>query len=185
MYSTYGEEMIARAEAFATAAHYAVDQKRKFTGVPYIVHPRAVAGIIQALPDHTWQQVCMAWLHDTVEDTGVTLEVIRTLFGEEIAQGVGYLTNVERDAGNRKARHKMNVDRLALAPGRVQDVKLADIKDNIKNIAQLGPSFAPVFLEEKLDVMRVLALRGDKVLWSLTMDQIQNQKQELSLAQEA
>ncbi|OCP21963.1 MULTISPECIES: HD domain-containing protein [unclassified Ensifer] len=179
-YSAYGTEMIARAEAFATAAHEAVGQTRNYSGESYIVHPRAVAKIIQALPDHTWQQVCMAWLHDTVEDTGVRLETIRAHFDEEIKEGLYYLTNVEREAGNRRERHAMNIERLALAPARVQTVKLADIKDNTKNVAQLAPSFAPLFLKEKDDVMAVLK-RGDPVLWSLTMDQIEQQKKELAL----
>jgi (p)ppGpp synthase/HD superfamily hydrolase len=183
-YSAYGEQMIARAEAFATAAHYAIDQRRKFTNEPYIVHPRAVAEIVQALPDHSWQQVCMAWLHDTVEDTGVTLEVIRAQFDEDIAEGLYYLTNIGQAAGNRKHRHQINVERLALAPWAVQTVKIADIKDNTKNVAVLAPSFAPLFLKEKEDAMAVLR-GGDKVLWSLTMDQIEQQKQEIANVQEA
>ncbi|MBX5130752.1 HD domain-containing protein [Rhizobium lentis] len=184
IYSVYGASMIARAQDFATAAHYAVGQRRKFTNEPYIVHPRAVAGIIQALPDHTWMQVVWAWLHDTVEDTEISLDVIHTSFGSEIARGLYYLTNVEREAGNRKLRHRLNIERLAGAPPRVQTVKIADIKDNTKNIAALGGSFAPVFLQEKEDAMAVLT-RGDQVLWSLTMDQILKQKQEVALVQEA
>jgi (p)ppGpp synthase/HD superfamily hydrolase len=184
VYSVYGASMIARAQDFATAAHYAIGQRRKFTNEPYIVHPSAVAAIIQALPDHTWQQVVWAWLHDTVEDTEINLNVISTSFGSEIAEGIFYLTNVEREAGNRKKRHEINVERLAGAPARVQTVKIADIKDNTKNIAALGGTFAPLFLSEKLDAMAALQ-RGDKVLWSLTMDQIQQQKQEIANAQEA
>ncbi|MBX4911465.1 bifunctional (p)ppGpp synthetase/guanosine-3',5'-bis(diphosphate) 3'-pyrophosphohydrolase [Rhizobium bangladeshense] len=184
IYSIYGAQKIARAEAFATAAHYAVGQRRKFTNEPYIVHPRAVAAIIQALPDHTWQQVVLAWLHDTVEDTGVTLDVIEEMFGADIRYGMHFLTNVEREAGNRKARHTLNIKRLAGAPALIQTVKVADIKDNTKNIAALGGSFAPVFLQEKLDAMAVLT-NADQVLWSLTMDQILKQKEEVALVQEA
>ncbi|AGC36149.1 metal-dependent phosphohydrolase [Rhizobium phage RHEph10] len=184
VYSIYGAQMIARAQAFATAAHHAIDQRRKFTNEPYIVHPGAVAAIIQALPDHTWQQVVWAWLHDTVEDTAITLDVVEKAFNHEIRYGLEYLTNVEREAGNRKHRHRLNVDRLARAPARVQTVKIADIKDNTKNIAALGGSFGPVFLEEKLDAMIALTF-GDQVLWSLTMDQILKQKEEIAHAKEA
>ncbi|WP_276122656.1 HD domain-containing protein [Pararhizobium qamdonense] len=180
VYSTYGVAQIAKAEAFATAAHEAINQRRNYSGEPYIVHPRSVAAFVGALPDHTWQQVVLAWLHDTVEDTGVTLQTIRTLFGPEIADGMYFLTNVEKSAGNRMKRHELNVERLKKAPGRVQTVKLADIYDNTKNIAELAPSFAPVFLREKVDVMGVL-LRADKTLWSMTMDQIERQQKEIRL----
>ncbi|QIG69176.1 putative metal-dependent phosphohydrolase protein [Rhizobium phage RHph_N1_15] len=184
IYSIYGAQMIIRAEAFATAAHYAIDQRRKYTNKPYIIHPRAVAALIQALPEHTWQQVVLGWLHDTVEDTEITLDVIKTIFGREIRDGLYFLTNVEREVGNRKMRHKLNLERLAEAPAHVQTVKIADIKDNTKDIAVLGESFAPLFLEEKLDAMAVLT-RGDQVLWSLTMDQILKQKEEIAHAQTA
>ncbi len=183
-YSLYGTHMIARAQAFATAAHAAIGQKRTYTGEPYIVHPRAVAELVAALPRASWQQVVCAWLHDTVEDTQITLTHIRDSFGDEIAEGLFYLTNVEREAGNRRKRHQINVERLAKAPGWIQDVKLADIKDNTKNLAVLPRDFARLFLSEKEDVMCVLT-SADPVFWSLVNDQIHQQKLELANVQEA
>lgn len=183
-YSSYGQQMISRAEAFATAAHEAVNQKRKFTDEPYIVHPRAVASVVQRLQVHSWEQIVLAWLHDTVEDTGVTRETIRIIFGSEIADGIYYLTNVERSAGNRRERHRLNVQRLRLAPANVQTVKVADIFDNTKDIAALAPDFAPVFLAEKDDVMEALR-NADPALWAMTMAQIENQKKELKHGQKA
>ena len=45
-------DMEPRAKAFATAAHAAVKQRRKYTGAPYIVHPAAVVEIVRSVP-HT------------------------------------------------------------------------------------------------------------------------------------
>lgn len=55
------------AEAFATAAHAAIDQRRKWTGAPYIMHPESVVRIIQTVEWHTVDMVCAAWLHDVLE----------------------------------------------------------------------------------------------------------------------
>lgn len=170
-YSLLGENMIRNAEVFATAAHAAIDQRRKYTGEPYITHPRTVAGIVQSCHAHTWQQVVLAWIHDTVEDTKVTLDIIRDMFGSEIAGGLYFLTNVEKSAGNRAARHQMNVQRLADAPGWVQTVKIADIYHNTKHIVDLDPVFAPQYLKEKTHAMLSLK-KGDQVLWQMTFEQI-------------
>lgn len=180
-YSSVGENMIRNAEIFATAAHGAIDQRRKYTGEPYIVHPRTVAGLVQACRDHTWPQVVLAWLHDTVEDTKITLDTVGGLFGDQIATGLHFLTNVDSSAGNRAQRHLLNVARLERAPGWVKTVKVADIYDNTKRIVELDPVFAPKYLKEKEHAM--LALRGaDHILWELTFEQIQRLNRELLLA---
>ena len=111
-YSVHGDQMIAKADTFAFAAHGAIKQVRKYTGEPYITHPRRIAGMVQAIPDHTWQMVVWALLHDTVEDTQLTLADVRSEFGEEIADGLYFLTNVEQSAGNRAHRHYLNCERL-------------------------------------------------------------------------
>jgi len=81
-----------RARAFATAAHAAVKQLRKYTGEPYIVHPAAVAEIVKSVR-HTPEMIAAAWLHDVVEDTGVTLEAIESEFGADVTSLVFWLTD--------------------------------------------------------------------------------------------
>ena len=170
-YSVFGDNQIARADLFAFAAHSAVKQVRKYTGEPYINHPRAVAGMVQALPNHTWQQVVLALLHDTVEDTGVTLDQIRQEFGDEIRSGLYLLTNVGKEAGNRATRHYLNCERLRQAPPDVATVKVLDIRDNTGNIVDLDPVFAPKYLQEKVEAMRHLT-QADPIVWKLTMERI-------------
>ncbi|VDZ55823.1 bifunctional (p)ppGpp synthetase II/ guanosine-3',5'-bis pyrophosphate 3'-pyrophosphohydrolase [Serratia odorifera] len=60
--------LVERARRYATKAHAAIDQRRKYTNAPYIVHPQAVVEIVRSVP-HTDEMLAAAWLHDTVEDT--------------------------------------------------------------------------------------------------------------------
>lgn len=81
--------MIHKAILFAACAHEG--QKRKGSDIPYIVHPFEVA---QILTDAGVSEsvICAGLLHDTVEDTGVTLEEIKREFGNDIAMLVSVMT---------------------------------------------------------------------------------------------
>jgi (p)ppGpp synthase/HD superfamily hydrolase len=156
--------MVERARVFATAAHAAVKQVRKYTFEPYIVHPTEVAGIVDALEGATFEMVAAAWLHDTVEDTGVTIEVIRSEFGNEVAELVGWLTDVSKpEDGNRSVRKAIDREHTARAPAEAQTVKLADLIANSRSILAHDPAFARVYLEEKRMLLEVL-IRGDATL---------------------
>ena len=81
--------MIHEAIIFAALAHEG--QKRKGTDVPYIVHPFEVAQILTKA-GASESVICAGLLHDTVEDTEVTLEEIRQKFGGEVAEMVSVMT---------------------------------------------------------------------------------------------
>src|ERR1700719_3147112 len=74
---------VERARIFATAAHTAVKQTRKYTHEPYINHPAAVVKLVASVP-HTPEMLAAAWLHDVVEDTGVTLKILDAEFGGKV-----------------------------------------------------------------------------------------------------
>lgn len=80
-YSAVDRELIQRAYHFADAAHQG--QKRA-SGQPYISHCLAVAEILSELKIPP-TVIVAGLLHDTVEDTGTTLEDIQSEFGEEVA----------------------------------------------------------------------------------------------------
>lgn len=154
-----------RALLFATAAHAAVGQVRKYTGEPYIVHPIEVASIVETVPGHTVEMVAAAYLHDVIEDTQVDIEILRREFGDEIANLVLWLTKVgEAEHGNRAQRKELDREYLALAPADAQTVKLADLIANTKSIVEHDPKFAEVYLREKLALLQVLK-KGDHDLW--------------------
>jgi (p)ppGpp synthase/HD superfamily hydrolase len=155
--------MVERARVFATAAHAAVGQVRKYTFEPYIVHPAEVAKIVRDAGGSE-AMVAAAWLHDTVEDTGVTIETIRAEFGVEVAELVGWLTDVSRpEHGNRAHRKALDRAHSAAAPAEAQTVKLADLIANTRSIMAHDEAFAKTYLEEKRLLLAVMT-KGDPVL---------------------
>jgi (p)ppGpp synthase/HD superfamily hydrolase len=162
-------ELMDKALVFATAAHAAVGQVRKYTGEPYIVHPIEVAGIVACVP-YTEAMICAALLHDVLEDTKVTEDLLRTEFGDTVTDLVVWLTKVEVP-GNRKARKKSELKRLAGAPAEVQTIKLADLLANTPSIVKHDPKFAKVYLKEKLDLIAVLT-KGNAELKKRAYEQV-------------
>ena len=84
-------EIIERAFNFARNAHRGV---RRRSGEPYILHPIAVARIVCEEIGLGSTSICAALLHDVVEDTEYTVEDIRNIFGDKIAQIVEGLTKI-------------------------------------------------------------------------------------------
>lgn len=164
--------LIEKARAFATAAHAAVGQLRKYTFEPYIVHPAEVAALVATVPGHTPEMIAAAWLHDTVEDTGVTSELIRKEFGDEVAELVGWLTDVSRpDHGNRAARKAVDRAHTAGAPAAAQTIKLADLIANTRSIMAHDEKFAVTYLAEKRMLLEVMT-KGDPGLMAQARAQI-------------
>jgi len=155
--------VVEKARVFATAAHAAVGQKRKYTGEDYIIHPAEVASLVMSVP-HTDEMLAAAWLHDVVEDTGVTLAQVRTEFGVEVAELVAWLTDVSKpEDGNRATRKGIDARHSAAAPAEAQTVKLADLISNSKSILVHDPNFAQVYLQEK-SLLLTLMDKGDPTL---------------------
>lgn len=164
-------DVVERARVFATAAHAAVAQLRKYTMEPYIVHPAEVVSIVRSVP-HTEAMLAAAWLHDTVEDTGVTLETVRAEFGDEVATLVGWLTDVSRpEQGNRAVRKAIDRAHSAAAPAEAQTIKLADLISNTRSIMEHDEKFARTYLEEKRLLLEVMT-KGDATLMAIARKNI-------------
>jgi len=156
--------MVEQARVFATAAHAAVKQVRKYTFEPYIVHPAEVANIVATVP-HTDVMLAAAYLHDTVEDTGVTIEDITREFGHEVAALVSWLTDVSTpEDGNRAVRKAIDREHTAQAPAEAQTVKCCDLIANTKSIVKHDPAFARVYLAEKRELLAVLTRANPVIL---------------------
>ena len=158
-----GEAIVKKAFHFAQQAHQG--QVRKYTGEPYINHPVAVAKLVAEVCDNK-EMVAAALLHDTVEDTAATILDIRREFGKTIAIWVEQLTKVSQSGhGNRAVRKALDRAHTALADHEAKTIKLADVFDNIKNIAEKDPKFAQVYMQEKRDLLEVLT-EGDQGLYA-------------------
>lgn len=152
------------AALFAHKAHASVGQVRMYTGEPYVCHPKAVVEIVRSVP-HTPSMILSAWLHDTVEDTGITLEMIGYYFGDEVADMVEMLTDVSKpEDGNRAIRKAIDLAHTAKASPSAKTIKLADLIDNSSTILARDPVFAKIYLEEKRRLLEVLH-EGDRTLW--------------------
>ena len=157
-------DRLKRAIAIAKKAH--AGQLRK-TGEPYIVHPLAVKKILEewGMDEDT---VIAGVLHDTVEDTDLTLADIKAEFGESVAflvDGVTKLSaarNGMRDIDTYLPETKDNFLRLMIALGddiRVLIIKLADRLHNLRTLSALPPDKQRKIAKESLEVFAPLADR--------------------------
>ncbi len=110
-----GYQMVEKAWHFAEKAHEG--QVRK-SGEPYFIHPCFVASILTDLMIDP-PTIAAGLLHDTVEDCeGITLDTIRTEFGEEVAGLVDGVTKLNRlDFANREEAQAESVRKMILAMG--------------------------------------------------------------------
>lgn len=158
--------MEAAARAFATTHHAAIGQVRKYTGEPYIHHPRAVVELVRSV-SHTEVMLAAAWLHDTVEDTMATLGAIHAAFGSDVARMVEMLTDISiPEHGNRAQRKAIDRAHTALASPDAKTVKLADLIDNTRSVLDRDQEFAKVYIPEKRLLLEVLQ-EGDSTLWRM------------------
>jgi GTP pyrophosphokinase len=159
--------LLQRAYDVAEAAH--ATQKRK-SGDPYITHPLAVATILAGLGMDTTTLVA-ALLHDTVEDTGQTVESITEAFGPEVAHLVDGVTKIDRvklgDAAQAETIRKMIVA-MARDP-RVLVIKLADRLHNMRTLRFLPPEKQEKKARETLEILAPLAHRlgMNTIKWEL------------------
>ena len=162
---------VERAKVFATAAHAAVGQTRKYTGEPYVVHPMEVASLVESVGG-TEAMVAAALLHDVLEDTGVTVDVLEEQLGSEVADLVLWLTDVSKpNDGNRSTRKALDRQHSAAAPAAAQTVKVADLISNTRSIVAHDPDFAKVYLAEKRLLLDVLT-RADPTLLTMARKQV-------------
>ena len=155
-------DLVHRAKEFAILAHEG--QVRKYTHVPYIVHPVEVMEIVRTVK-HDDTMLAAALLHDVVEDTDCTIDDIRAEFGENVASLVADLTDVSKpDDGNREVRKAKDRAHLASASAAAQTVKIADLISNSLDIMKHDPAFAKIYIAEKLLLLGVRT-RADKTLF--------------------
>lgn len=165
--------MVVEAKMFATAAHAAIGQKRKYSGDDYIVHPQRVAAIVEK-HGGTDEMIAAAWLHDTVEDTDVTPDLITKMFGDEIAGIVEGLTDVSLPSDGNRAKRK-SIDRMhsASASTEAQFVKCADIIDNSWDIAENDLSFAKVYKSEVFLLLTAMTKVKHTEIWEQAMQSVE------------
>ncbi len=128
------EDALNKAYVFATVKHGA---QKRHSGDPYYAHPVAVAGLLTELKMDQ-ATIIAGLLHDTVEDTDATVDEIRDLFGDEVADLVDGVTKLPRMSGDGpRLQQAENFQKFILATTkdiRVLLVKLADRLHNMRTI---------------------------------------------------
>lgn len=135
-------ELLDRAIVFAVQAHAGTERRGK--GFPYIVHPMEAVAIVATMTADQ-ELLAAAALHDTVEDTDITVEELRAQFGERIAALVAQESDVmienlsEEDSWH--ARKQAAIDRLAAAP---HDAKMVALGDKLSNMRAIARDYADI-----------------------------------------
>jgi GTP pyrophosphokinase len=152
-------DLVKRAYEFSEKAH--VGQIRR-SGEPYISHPLGVAAILAEL-QLDLPSIITALLHDTVEDTDVTLKDIETNFGPVVARLVDGVTKISlMKFRNTHEKQGENIRKMIVAMGkdvRVVLVKLADRLHNMRSLSHMPPDKQVRIAEETLDIYAPLASR--------------------------
>jgi guanosine-3',5'-bis(diphosphate) 3'-pyrophosphohydrolase len=167
--------LISRAYALSANAH--TGQVRN-SGDPYIEHPLAVALIVAelGLDDIT---IAAALLHDSVEDTGLTVDDVQAQFGPEVAaivDGVTKLDRVRFDSKEAQQAATMRKMLVAMAKDlRVLIIKLADRLHNMRTIAAMPGWKQRRTAQETLEIYAPLAHR-------LGMQEMKQQLEDLAFA---
>ena len=133
-------DLLDRAIIFAVKAHSGTERRGK--GFPYIVHPMEAMEIVASItPDQ--ELLAAAALHDVVEDTDVTVEQLREIFGKRIADLVASESDAfeegvsEEDSWHQ--RKQAAIDRLARAS---RDAKIVALGDKLSNMRAIARDYA-------------------------------------------
>lgn len=121
-----------KAVVFATKAHSGTERRGK--AYPYIIHPMEAAAIVASITNDQ-EMLAAAVLHDTVEDTDVTLEQIREAFGDRVARLVQHETAPSDRNLTWRERKTIQLKQLMDAPYDSKVVALGDKLSNMQGIA--------------------------------------------------
>ena len=167
-------EKLNKAYNFAVKAH--INQKR-YSGDPYSIHPIAVADILTELRLDS-ATITTGLLHDTIEDTYATYDVIKAEFGEEVADLVNGVTKISvfenQAAGNSKAE---NFRKLILATSKDIRVLLVKIADRLHNMRTIS-AITKIEKKERIakETMEIYAPLADR----MGMHRIRDELEDLS-----
>ena len=163
------EELLARAFSFADMAHKG--QCRK-SGEPFIVHPVEVALILADLRMDV-ETLCAALIHDTVEDSDVTLAEVEETFNERIAHLVDGVTKISRiEVESLSDEQAQTIRKMFVAMSkdiRVIVIKLADRLHNMRTLAALREDRRIFKSRETLEIYAPIAHRLgiNSIKWEL------------------
>ncbi|HTM86782.1 MAG TPA: bifunctional (p)ppGpp synthetase/guanosine-3',5'-bis(diphosphate) 3'-pyrophosphohydrolase [Terriglobales bacterium] len=152
-------ELVRRAYNYSLLHHTG---QQRASGEPYLVHPLEVACVLAEMKLDPIAIVA-GLLHDSVEDTSVTIIDIRKEFGEQVAHIVEGVTKISKiDFASSEERQAENVRKMVLAMVddiRVVLIKLADRLHNMRTLGHLPPERQQRIAKETLEIYAPIAHR--------------------------
>lgn len=127
-----------KAVRFATEAHSGTERRGK--GYPYLIHVMEAAAIVAAITNDQ-EMLAAAMLHDTVEDTDVTIEQIREAFGDRVAKLVQQETAPLPDNAPWRVRKEAQIAQLRAAS---YDSKVVAIGDKLSNLRAIADDYRQI-----------------------------------------
>ena len=152
-------EIVRKAYEFSQRHHAG---QTRASGKPYLVHPLEVALVLAEMKMDP-VAVAAGLLHDSVEDTSVTIVDIRKEFGEQVAHIVEGVTKISKiDFATREEQQAENLRKMMLAMVddiRVVLIKLADRLHNMRTLEHLPPERQQKIAQETLEIYAPIAHR--------------------------
>jgi RelA/SpoT family (p)ppGpp synthetase len=161
-----------KAYNFALEAH---KNQKRFSGLPYIVHPIAVADILAELKLDS-ATIITGLLHDTIEDTKATYDIVLKEFGKEVADLVDGVTKIsaleEKAAESSQAE---NFRKLILATSKDIRVLLVKLADRLHNMRTIN-AFSSVDKKKRIakETMEIYAPLADRMGMNLIRDELED-----------
>ena len=158
-------------KAFKLADDKHTEQKRK-SGEPFIIHPVAVATMLAEM-DMDMPSIVAGMLHDVIEDTPVTTDEMREMFGEEITYLVDGVTKLKRiPTSTKEELQAENLRKMFLSMAsdiRVIVIKLVDRLHNMRTLQYMNTDSQITKARETLEIYTPLAHRlgMTKIKWEL------------------
>lgn len=162
------QEKIKVAAEFAAMIHK--DQGKTYGDLPYSAHLDAVVAQLLRFDFTDKNLIAAAYLHDIVEDCGISLNTIFELFGEETAALVGAVT--DEPGANRKERKAKTYPKIKATPGALA-LKLADRLANVEHALEAGNiRMFKMYQKEQAGFVEALRTPGELDTMWLALDSL-------------
>jgi hypothetical protein len=163
-------ELIKAAKLFANSRHQRITVQRNPALQSPEVHLKSVAQIVSSVSEDE-QVIATAWLHDIVEDTGITVDDVERQFGVQVAELVRELTVVSHPARRHRATSfALSKLHFAKVSDAAKTVKLADLIDTCRDLYKNDWAMFRTYAEEANELALVLKGGNTQLLARLKRD---------------